>query len=74
MEWFSSLDKTVQVAIITALGGIIAAIITGLFSLINKKNKDTTVKKNSESTRITQTSYGDNNTFIGVQNNSRKED
>ncbi len=74
MEWFSSLDKTVQVAIITALGGIIVAIITGLFSLVNKKKKDAAVKKNSGSAKITQTSYGDNNTFIGVQNNGRKED
>ena len=34
MAWFSSLDATVQVAVITICGSVSVAIITGIFGLI----------------------------------------
>ena len=38
MAWFSSLDATVQVAVITICGSVSVAIITGIFGLIKKDN------------------------------------
>jgi hypothetical protein len=66
MAWFSSLDATVQVAVITICGSV--SIITGIFGLIKKDNSS---KGKSDSTTINQTSSGSNNTFIGIQNNHK---
>ena len=68
MAWFSSLDATVQVAVITICGSVSVAIITGIFGLIKKDNSS---KGKSDSTTINQTSSGSKNTFIGIQNNHK---
>ena len=68
MAWFSSLDATVQVAVITICGSVSVAIITGIFGLIKKVLSE---KHKSNSTTINQTSSGSNNTFIGIQNNHK---
>lgn len=75
MELFLSLDKAVQAAIIAACGGIMVAVINGIFSLINnrKKKNRKTQKSTTDKVTITQTSNGHHNTFIGIQN-IRKED
>ena len=67
MAWFSSLDATVQVAVITICGSVSVAIITGIFGLTKKDNSS---KGKSDSTTINQTSSG-SNTFIGIQNNHK---
>lgn len=75
IDFFLSLDKAVQAAIIAAFGGILVAIINGLFSLINnrKKRNHKTSKSTADKVSINQTSNGHHNTFIGIQN-IRKED
>lgn len=71
IDWFVNLDVVSQIGIIiagiSASGGIIVAIINGIFNvLLNKKNN-----KNSEYT-IKQTAY-DNATQIGIQFSDKKE-
>lgn len=67
-----NLSVTNQIAIIVAGiaagGGIIVAIINGLFSVFSKKEDDKTSKHS-----VNQTAY-DNVTQIGVQINNKKED
>lgn len=75
VEFFLSLDKTVQVEIITLCGGVLVAIINGIFSMINNRNKKNTQTNTTTSGKITvnQTSNGHHNTFIGIQNNGKDE-
>ena len=75
VEFFLSLDKTVQVAIITLCGGVLVAIINGIFSMINNRKKKNTQTNTVTSDKITvnQTSNGHHNTFIGIQNNGKDE-
>lgn len=67
MDWFLELNTTVQGAIVTAAGTVLAAIIKGLFSMIDR-GKNKTVK-----VVIKQKTSGNNNTFIGMQNNGRED-
>ena len=75
VDFFLSLDKTVQVAIITLCGGVLVAIINGIFSMINNYKKKNTQTNTATSDKITvnQTSNGHHITFIGVQNNGKDE-
>ena len=72
IDWFMNLTVANQVTIIVAGiaagGGIIVAIINGLFSAFSKKKDDKTPKYS-----VNQTAY-DNGTQIGVQINNKKED
>lgn len=72
IEWFMNLTVANQIAIIVAGiaagGGIIVAIINGLFNVFSKKKND----KNSKYS-VSQTAY-DNAMQIGVQINYKKED
>lgn len=70
-DWFMNLDVASQIGVIVAgigaSGGIIVAIINGIFSVLpNKKNN-----KNSEYT-VNQTAY-DNAMQIGIQFRNKKE-
>ena len=58
-EWFKNLDPVVQAAIITAIGGIVIAI-------INSKRKKDKPTSNKVSTK--QTNNGSNNVNMGEQN------
>ena len=72
MDWFIGLAIEIKVAIISACGLVLVAIVNGIFSLLGsskKKNKDET-----RTTTITQTTTGNNNTVIGVQNNITERD
>ncbi len=72
IDWFMNLNAankiTIIVAIITACGGIIVAIINGIFNVFSDKKKDNKTSKYS----INQTAY-DNGTQIGVQIKNNKE-
>ena len=73
-KWFLQQDSTVKAAIITGGTAIVVALIGGAFKLIelcitNRKKKR---EAQSNGVNISQTATGNNNTFIGVQNN-RKE-
>lgn len=73
-NWFLQQDSTVKAAIITGGTAIVVALIGGAFKLIelcitNRKKKR---EGQSNGVNISQTATGNNNTFIGVQNN-RKE-
>lgn len=73
IDWFMNLTVanqiTIIVAVIAAGGGIIVAIINGIFNVFPAKKKDDKTSKYS----INQTAY-DNGTQIGVQINDKKED
>lgn len=72
MEWFLSLDKVVQAAIIGGVATVCAAIIAGLFAVwTTRKKRKNDVVSGSSTTTITQTSSGSHNTFIGIQNNGK---
>lgn len=72
INWFSQQDPTVKAAIITGCAGIIVALISCIPKLLELlKAKKTDCEKKS-SINITQSTTGNNNTIIGVQNN--KED
>ena len=58
-EWFKNLEPVVQAAIITAIGGIVIAIIN------NKRKKDKPVSDNASAE---QTNNGSNNVNMGEQN------
>ena len=75
VELFLRLDKTVQVAIITLCGGVLVAIINGVFFLfINRKKKVQQTRTTiADKVTITQTSNGNNNSFIGIQNNGKDD-
>lgn len=64
-EWFVAQTGEVKAAIITGCFGILVAIITGVFSLLGKKNKS----KTTPTYTVNQTATGNNNTQIGIQNN-----
>ena len=71
MEWFMQQNQVVQAAIVTGIFGVITAIITGTFNLIksqwSRQSKDS--KMHDSTINIMQSTTGNNNTFIGVQNN-----
>ena len=72
MEWFFSLNETVQAAIIGGVATVCAAIIAGLFAVwTTRKKRKNDVASGSSTTTITQTSSGSHNTFIGIQNNGK---
>ena len=72
MEWFLSLDKVVQAAIIGGVATVCAAIIAGLFTVwTTRKKSKNDAASGSSTTTITQTSSGSHNTFIGIQNNGK---
>lgn len=66
MEWFKSLETELQVALISGGAVVVAAIITGIFSLLKRENSNSSVS-------IKQSSSGSKNTFIGIQNNERSK-
>lgn len=69
LNWFSQQDPAVKAAVITGCAGIIGILISCVpkfLELLNAKKKGN--EKNS-SINITQSTSGNNNTFIGVQNN-----
>ena len=67
IEWFKTLNIEIQVAIVTAIGGIIAAVVKGLISLTSKKKEQTIPQENYGI--VNQSSLGDYNTVIGTQCN-----
>ena len=69
MEWFTNLESTLQVALVSGIATVLAAIISGIFAILSNKKKDGTVKKSSDSTTFTQKINGNHNTVIGIQNN-----
>lgn len=69
-EWFVEQTGEVKAAIVTGCSGILVAIITGLFSLLGKKNKS----KTTPTYTVNQTATGNNNTQIGIQNNFKKDE
>ena len=74
INWFVQQDPAVQAAIITGVVSFVVALVTGVFKLIevwrsNRKNKN---ESQGSTINITQSTSGNRNTFIGVQNN--KED
>lgn len=75
VELFLRLDKTVQVAIITLCGGVLVAIINGVFLLISNRKKKVQQTRTTiaDKVTITQTSNGNNNGFIGIQNNGKDD-
>ena len=54
------MEKEIIVAIISAIAVVLAAIITGIFSIFSKNRKGT---------NISQKQKGQNNMQIGIQNN-----
>lgn len=70
LQWFAEQDSTVKVAIITFCGTVSAALITGIFSLLGKKNKS----KTTPTYTVNQTATGTNNTQIGIQDNFKKDE
>lgn len=74
LNWFLQQDSTVKAAIIGGGATIVVALIGGAFKLIeicitNRKKK---VEAQNDSVNISQTATGNNNTFIGVQNNGKE--
>lgn len=72
MDWFIGLEIEIKVAIISACGLVLVAIVNGIFSLLGspkRKNKEET-----KTTNVTQTTTGNNNTVIGIQNNVTERD
>ncbi len=73
IDWLMKLDVNSKIALVVAVigvgGGIIVAIINGIFSVISK-NKNSVESKNKNSVEskytIQQTAY-DNATQIGIQ-------
>lgn len=74
LSWFLQQDSTMKAAIIGSGVTIIVALIGGIFKLMEfcvSHQKKKSEAQNSV-VNISQTTTGNNNTFIGVQNN-RKE-
>ena len=65
MHWFNELRIEIQVAIIGFFGSIVTALISGLLSLLAPESKKTS---------ITQKIKGNNNTIIGIQNNTKERE
>ena len=70
MDWFIGLAIEIKVALISACALILVAIINGIFSLIGSRKK----KNETRTTNVTQTTTGNNNTVIGIQNNVTERD
>ena len=68
VDFFLSLDKTVQVALIALCSAVLVAIINGIFSILNNKKSKLKDSTESDKVSITQTANGHHNTFIGIQN------
>lgn len=73
LEFFFSLDTAVQAAVVALCGGVLVAVINGIVSLINNRKKKNSQSQTSKTDNVTinQTSNGHNNTFIGIQNNTK---
>jgi hypothetical protein len=69
MRW-TKLSENEIIAIIGASGVVLAAIITGVFSLI----KQSQANKSDKKVKIHQSARGNNNTQIGIQKNIKKGD
>lgn len=65
MDWFFGLATEIKVALISACAIVLVAIINGIFSLVGSRKK----KNEIRTTNVTQTTTGNNNTVIGIQNN-----
>lgn len=70
LQWLAAQADQVKAAIINCIGGIWGNIITGIFSLLGKKDKS----KTAPTYTINQTATGNNNTQIGIQNNFKKDE
>lgn len=70
MDWFIGLAIEIKVALISACALILVAIINGIFSLVGSQKK----KNGTKTTNVTQTTTGNNNTVIGIQNNVTERD
>lgn len=68
IDFFCSLDKTVQVALIALCSAVLVAIINGIFSILNSKKSKLKDSTKSGKVSITQTANGRHNTVIGIQN------
>ena len=69
--WFGQQDPAVQAAIIAGVASVVVALITGIFKLMevwrsNRKKKN---ESQGSTINITQSTSGNKNTIIGVQNN-----
>lgn len=74
LSWFLQQDSTMKAAIIGGGVTIIVALVGGIFKLMElcvSHQKEKSEAQNAV-VNISQTTTGNNNTFIGVQNN-RKE-
>lgn len=74
LNWFLQQDSTVKAAIIAGGATIVVALIGGVFKLIelcitNRKKKN---EVKGSGVNILQTTKGNNNTIIGVQNNGKE--
>lgn len=69
INWFIQQSPTVQAAIIAGLASILVAIITGIFKLIEYRKKG---QKSASNINIMQSTTGNNNRFIGIQNSGEK--
>lgn len=75
INWFGQQDTAVKVAIITGIASIVVALLKGMFKMmkvwrLKQKKKDELQKSNIN---ITQSTSGSKNTFIGVQNNNKRD-
>lgn len=70
MDWFFGLGTEIKVALISACAIVLVAIINGIFSLVGSRKK----KNDTRTTNVTQTTTGNNNTVIGIQNNATERD
>lgn len=71
INWFGQQDPAVQAAIIAGAASIVVALITGIFKLMevwrsNRKKKN---ESQGSTINISQSTSGNKNTIIGVQNN-----
>lgn len=72
---FMSFDKSVQAAIIAAIGAMLVAGINGVFGLIKPKEKNKSTKKDSNENKVTINQTANNNaTQIGIQINKKEEE
>lgn len=70
LEWFVVQTDEVKAAVIAGCVAILVALINGVFSLVGKKNKS----KTTPAYTVNQTSTGNNNTQIGIQNNFKRDE
>lgn len=72
MAWFTGLEIEMQVALVSACGIIVVAVINGVFLLLSKNKNSNGC--NTTTTSINQNTKGRNNTIIGIQNNTKEKD